>query len=157
MNKEVIEKILSEYERVVPKRYISLISKNDLAVIALLTGIINRIDGSILGKVFERYKMVSDEDFVKTLTLRAAGVAVGLQKSKTRLFNFQDIHSTVIQLNLLYSYSKVYHDDMFCLILNEGPVDMKKQPVIYNKIVYYNDEELRDLDFDLLIKKKNEG
>lgn len=32
---------------------------------------------------------------------------------------------------------------------------LKKIPPIYNKVIFYGDEELRDLDFNLLIERNN--
>lgn len=56
---------------------------------------------------------------------------------------------------LIYSFRKAYVDDLPCLVLNEGPLDVKKIPPIYNKVIFYGDEELRDLDFNLLIERNN--
>ena len=160
MNKKVIEKVIKEFESEVDSRYINIISRFDYKVIELLVNAVEKITKSdALSQIFEKYKTISDNDFVAMVlkfvsTLKINEVQQEKQSLK-RLFCFSDIYHTNIAIVLIYSFRKAYVDDLPCLVLSEGPLDVKKIPPIYNKVIFYGDEELRDLDFNLLIERNN--
>lgn len=153
MNKKVIEKVIKEFESEVDSRYINIISRFDYKVIELLVNAVEKITKSdALSQIFEKYKTISDNDFVAMVlkfvsTLKINEVQQEKQSLK-RLFCFSDIYHTNIAI-------VAYVDDLPCLVLNEGPLDVKKIPPIYNKVIFHGDEELRDLDFNLLIERNN--
>ena len=167
MNKKLIDSLVKLHEKEFGGKYIAPISRVDVEIISLLLKIIEKCGKSDILRVFEQYKIVADEDIRLKLDKIQANMETENQAEefirgifggrKTNVtIQFNDIETSCFMKSEIFSWMKTEDENGTpAILLNKGDIDATKHPLVYNTLLLYADEETRDEDFELIIKRKN--
>lgn len=163
MNEKAINNMVRLHEEAFGERFIQPISREDMKLVSSLVLLLDRSGLTSVSRIMDKYKTILDKDINLQVSKVLSninndvkqGVLTGNKKRK-RVIEFNDISFTRILSENIYSWSKTIDEyGNAALLLNEGDLDVMRIPVIYNKLLFYDDDIKRDDDFEMITIIKN--
>lgn len=134
-----------------------------MKLVSFLVLLLDKSGLTSVSRIMDKYKTIADKDINLQVSKVLSninndvkqGVLTGNKKRK-RVIEFNDISFTRILSENIYSWSKTIDEyGNASLLLNEGDLDVTRIPVIYNKLLSYDDDIKRDDDFEMITIIKN--
>ncbi len=163
MNEKAINNMVKLHEEAFGGRFIQPVSREDVKLVSLLVQLLDKFNLTSVSRIMNKYKTIADKDINLQVSKILSninndvkqGVLTGNKKRK-RVIEFNDISFTRVLSENIYSWSKTIDEyGNASLLLNEGDLDVTRIPVIYNKLLFYDDEVKRDDDFEMITIIKN--
>lgn len=159
MNEKAINDMVRLHEEAFGDRLIQPISSEDVKLISSLLLFLDKYGLTGVSRIMDKYKTIADKDInlqvSKILLNINNNVKQGSKKCK-KVIEFNDISFTRILSRDIYSWSKTIDEyGNASLLLNEGDLDVTRTPVIYNRLLSYDDDVKRDDDFEMITIIKN--
>ena len=163
MNEKAIDNMVRLHEEVFGDRFIQPVSREDMKLVSSLVLLLDKSGLNSVSRIMDKYKMIADKDINLQVSKVLSNINNDVKqdvltgnKKRKRVIEFNDISFTRILSEDIYSWSKTIDEyGNASLLLNEGDLDVTRIPVIYNKLLSYDDDIKRDDDFEMITIIKN--
>ena len=151
------------HEEAFGNRFIQPVSREDMKLVSSLVLLLDKSGLNSVSRIMDKYKTIADKDINLQVSKVLSSINNDVKqdvltgnKKRKRVIEFNDISFTRVLSENIYSWSKTIDEyGNASLLLNEGDLDVTRIPVIYNKLLFYDDEVKRDDDFEMITIIKN--